>query len=286
MELICLRTFKAVVDEGGIGGASKKLHTVQSNITSRIRRLEDDLDCKLFQRQGRRLVLTHSGETLYQYTSQMLQLAARARQAVQQQRAHYELRIGTPEPFAAVHLPAALQQLQRSCPQIHPKLHIATSSELTRAVLEHKLDCAFVGNEIIHPQLQSAIVVREQMMLIQARNSPQVPVMIVRNPGCAYREQALQWQRRHGRVDDAQMVMGTVDGLLGCVAAGLGYSVISKEMVINSRYESSLQLLELSPEESLMNISLIWHRDTLITNAAATANHSSTQGIQALAALF
>lgn len=50
MEILTLKTFKAVVDEEGIKGAADKLHTVQSNITNRIKKLERELDTKRFIR--------------------------------------------------------------------------------------------------------------------------------------------------------------------------------------------------------------------------------------------
>ena len=52
MELIALRTFQAVVEEGGILAASRKLNTVQSNVTGRIRKLEEELGAELFFRKG------------------------------------------------------------------------------------------------------------------------------------------------------------------------------------------------------------------------------------------
>ena len=61
MELIALRTFQAVVEEGGILAASRKLNTVQSNVTSRIRRLEEELGAELFFRKGRGLELAPPG---------------------------------------------------------------------------------------------------------------------------------------------------------------------------------------------------------------------------------
>lgn len=275
MELTNLRTFKAVVDEGGIRGASEKLHTVQSNITSRIQRLEEELDCALFRRKGRRLELTTSGETLYGYADRMLQLARQAETAVRLSASNYRLRIGTPEPFASVHLPRALMTLRQNNPEIQPDLHIATSVELTAAVLEGRLDCAFIGTKVTHPELVARPAVREQMMRITSAENPDIPVLILRADGCAYRERALRWQSRHGRGNEERLEMGTVDGLLGCVAAGLGYSVISRQMVINSRYEHSLKLTPLSPEETLMEIVLIHHKDAV-----------PMAGIEALSALF
>jgi len=63
MDLAALRIFKAVVEHGGINRAAAKLHRVPSNITTRVRGLEEQLGTKLFVRDGRRLVLnlTKSG---------------------------------------------------------------------------------------------------------------------------------------------------------------------------------------------------------------------------------
>ena len=57
MELVALRTFQTVVEEGGVLAASRKLNTVQSNVTGRIRRLEEELGVELFFRKGRGLEL-------------------------------------------------------------------------------------------------------------------------------------------------------------------------------------------------------------------------------------
>ena len=54
MDLSDLTIFRAVVAEGGITRAAEKLHRVQSNITTRIRQLEDDLGVELFIREGKR----------------------------------------------------------------------------------------------------------------------------------------------------------------------------------------------------------------------------------------
>ena len=55
MELSDLRIFRAVVREGGVTRAAERLHRVQSNVTTRIRQIEDDLDTALFIREGKRL---------------------------------------------------------------------------------------------------------------------------------------------------------------------------------------------------------------------------------------
>lgn len=263
MELSSLKTFVAVVDEAGIRGAADKLHTVKSNVTTRIQKLEDELETKLFEKQGRRLQMTQSGKALYEYANQMIQLERQARSTVRVASKSYELHIGSPEPFAAVHLPRALQYLRHHHQHIQPKIHTATTAELTRDVLARRLDCAIVGGTISHPDLVATRVVCETMVMVNAREFPSPHTMIVRREGCAYRDHALAWQKRAGRYDEDMMTMTTVDGLLGCVAGGLGYAVISQEMIINSRYENQLVVEPLPEADSKIDISLIHRKDAI-----------------------
>ena len=64
MELSDLRIFKAVAEQGGITRAAQSLHRVQSNVTTRVKQLEQRLGIRLFNRQGRRLVLSSEGRLL------------------------------------------------------------------------------------------------------------------------------------------------------------------------------------------------------------------------------
>lgn len=263
MELSSLKTFIAVVDEAGIRGASEKLHTVKSNITSRIQRLEEELGTKLFEKQGRRLEMTLSGHALYEYANQIIQLERQAKTQVRLVSNSYELHIGTPEPFAAVHLPKALQFMRRDHPQIHPKIHTGTSAELTIDILNKRLDCAIVGGAVENPDLIAIPIVQEKMVMVSARECPDKTTLIIRREGCAYREHALAWQRKSGHQHEETMIMTTVDGLLGCVAGGLGYSIISEPMVTDSRYESLLNVEPLPSDGDVMNISLIHHKNAI-----------------------
>jgi len=81
MELSDLRIFRAVVREGGVTRAAERLHRVQSNVTTRIRQIEDDLDTALFIREGKRLHLSPAGQVLLGYADRLLTLADEARAA-------------------------------------------------------------------------------------------------------------------------------------------------------------------------------------------------------------
>src|SRR4051794_40764840 len=81
MDAADLRVFEAVARLGGIGRAAQELHTVQSNVTTRIRLLEQELGTRLFDRHARGVSITAAGRRLLPYAAEVSDLLARARQA-------------------------------------------------------------------------------------------------------------------------------------------------------------------------------------------------------------
>ena len=137
MELLALRTFEAVVDEGGILAASRKLNTVQSNVTARIRRLEEELGAELFFRSGRGVELAPAGRVLLDYARRMLNLERQTAAAVRQAGDEAgELRIGSMETFAALYLPPALSELRTT----HPALELRVRADTSATLVDHVLD--------------------------------------------------------------------------------------------------------------------------------------------------
>ena len=118
MDLSDLRIFSAVVREGGITRAAERLSRVQSNVTTRIRQLEDDVGVKLFSREGKRLVLTPAGHILLDYSDRLLSLAEEARAALYDDRPRGQFRLGAMESTAAVRLPAPLTTYAKRYPDV------------------------------------------------------------------------------------------------------------------------------------------------------------------------
>ena len=82
LELSDLDIFRTVVAEGGISNAAKKLHRVQSNISTRVKQLEQRLGVRLFLRQSRGLTFTPTGEVLLSYAERLLELSSEAEAAL------------------------------------------------------------------------------------------------------------------------------------------------------------------------------------------------------------
>lgn len=259
MELVALRTFQAVVEEGGILAASRKLNTVQSNVTGRIRRLEEELGAELFFRKGRGLELAPSGRVLLDYARRMLMLERQTAAAVRQVgESPGELRIGAMETFAALHLPSALKAVRAAHPSLELRILTDTTSTLTEKVLDHKLDCAFVAGPVIHPNLQfDELVVEELVQVHAAGTDPVMLPLILFREGCAYRTRAVAWQRKQGHAVADAMEFGTLEGILGCVAVGLGWTLMPRRVAEQSSHTADLIIKTVPEEFSLIPTGMI-----------------------------
>ena len=167
MDIGDLNFFLAVARAGGISRASKELLTVQSNISSRIRALEDELGVELFRRDARGVTLTNSGERLLPYAEQITQLVREVRQVVSDDRdPGGRLAIGSMETTAGSRLPGVLAAFGEECPRVDFTLVTDTTDALTTQVIEHRLDGAFVCGPVRHPDLVSEQVFIEQLVLV------------------------------------------------------------------------------------------------------------------------
>ena len=222
MELVALRTFQTVVEEGAYCRFAQVEHGAV-NVTARIRRLEEELGVELFFRKGRGMELAPSGHVLLDYTRRILSLERQTSAAVRQVgESTGVLRVGSMETFAALHLPGALKVVRERHPLIELRVETDTSAALATKVLEHRLDCAFIAGPVVHPELQFDELVVEELVQVSARGAAvAVQPLIIFREGCAYRSRALAWQRAIGHAAADVMEMGTLEGILGCVG-GVG----------------------------------------------------------------
>ncbi|HET7669917.1 MAG TPA: LysR family transcriptional regulator, partial [Burkholderiales bacterium] len=100
MDLVELKIFKTVAEQGGITKAAAALHRVQSNVTTRVKQLEERLGAKLFHRHGRKLVLSSEGKVLLAYADRLLSLSSEAQAAIKGNAPHGVFRLGSLESTA------------------------------------------------------------------------------------------------------------------------------------------------------------------------------------------
>ncbi|MFE1206001.1 LysR family transcriptional regulator [Streptomyces sp. NPDC058762] len=146
MEIRQLRHFMAVVTEGGFTAAARRELIVQSALSTSVRNLERELGADLFDRTGRRVVLTEAGRALLPRARALLAGAEDARQAVAAVTglATGRVAIGTIQTLTCVDLPAELATFHRRFPGVQVSVRDAPVGELTDALRAGELDLAYL----------------------------------------------------------------------------------------------------------------------------------------------
>jgi LysR family transcriptional regulator, cell division regulator len=278
MDAADLRIFEAVARLGGMNRAASELHTVQSNVTQRIRQLEDELAAPLFQRHPRGVALTPAGRRLLPYAERVAQLLDEAKRAVADDGAPKgPLQIGSLETTAALRLASVLAAYAARYPAVDLALVTGTSAELVEHVLGHRLEGAFVCGPVRHPELASEAMFREELVLVTERSGQgldallQVPdlKLVVLRAGCSYRARLEEMLARRGVVGLRQLEFGTIDGLVACVAAGIGITLLPRAIAAAAAREGRVSLHSLPPDEAMVDTLFIHRRDALVSSALA-----------------
>jgi len=269
LDLNDLRIFSAVADEASISKAAEKLNYVQSNVTTRIRQLEDRLGVSLFNRQSRGVSLTVPGRQLQEYAIRILALASEAERAVQEQGVPAgTLSIGAMETTAAIRLPELLASYHNAYPNVELQVVTGTSEELLARVIGYKLDTALVAGAVEHPELESEQVFQEELVLAVPSGTEldtlRKRTVLVFRRGCSYRARLEQWLRDEGLVPFQVMEFGTVEGIIGCVRAGMGIALLPRGVFRN---ETGLELRPLPTSVAQVATRLVWRRDAAVSKA-------------------
>src|SRR5262245_10364094 len=147
-----LRVLETVARLGGMNRAAAELHTVQSNVTARVRGLEAELGVPLFDRHSRGVALTAAGRRLLPYATRVRQVLEDARRVARDDGTpRGALTVGSLETTAALRLSPVLAAYAAAHPEVDLVLRTGTTGELVGEVLEGRLDGAFVCGPVEHP---------------------------------------------------------------------------------------------------------------------------------------
>ncbi len=276
MELSDLRVFTAVVREGGVTNAARRLHRVQSNVTTRIKQLEDKLGATLFVRAGRRMQLTPSGETLLAYADRLLDLAEEARGAVLDDTPSGLFRLGSMESTAAVRLPAPLARFSERHPDVTLELRTGNPTALSEALLAGEIEAALVAEPVAEEQFDTLVAFEEQPVIVTLADRPSIDApggvpetIIVFEHGCPHRKRLEAWYEARGQVPGRAIELGSYHAMLGCVLAGMGAALLPESVLMTFPESKRLRLHRLPQGKDSIRTLLIWRKSLLTANTRA-----------------
>ena len=268
MDFADLRIFKAVVEEGGITAAAKRLHRVQSNVTTRIKQLEASLGGKLFVRENGRLHLSPAGQLFLGYVDKILATADEARAAIGSDVPQGVLKIGTLESTAASRLPALLASYHEKYPAVRVELRTGTADAMRDALVNREVDAIFIADCMSDPQLQATPAFDEELVLITPRSWGEIrsprdlrdQTLVAFPKGCAYRRRLQQWLATGGVIATRTLELSSYHAIVACVAAGTGIAAVPRAVLDVVRSGENVATVALPERIRKTVTSLAWRK--------------------------
>jgi DNA-binding transcriptional LysR family regulator len=279
MDVADLRVLDAVARHGSMNKAASELNTVQSNVSARIRSLEDELGVALFQRSAKGVQVTPAGRRILPFAARLSKLLLDASSAARDD-GHPKgvMEIGTLETTLALRLPQLIARFAKAYPEVRPVVRTGTTCSLIQGVIDCKLEGAFVVGPVNHPELHTEIAFREELVLITA---PSVLHMddiarienlktVVFRLGCSYRQRLDTLLTDLGVLAPEPLEFGSIEAIIACVSAGVGITLLPKGVIANAAREGLVAVHELPPELAHVETVFVRRNDGYFSSALAT----------------
>lgn len=245
LDMDLLRSFVTVVDTGGFTAAGAKLGRTQAAMSLRIKRLEDVLERRVFDRGSRLPVLTTDGELLLGYARQILKLNDETLQRFGEPENVGELRLGVAEYFVPQHLPGILSRFAQTHPRVHIQVKVGLNDALFDTLQKGELD-AVIARCAPRGQGAGRLLRHERLLWVGARDfrlalTAPVPLCAL-PPSCVFRARGLEALEALGRPWRVLYSSESILGITAAVRAGLGVAVLPESCMTEG-------LRSLTPEE-------------------------------------
>jgi Transcriptional regulator len=236
MEINDLIIFQTVAYEKSISKAALKLGYAQSNITMRIKLLENSLNTTLFIRNNKGTIITSNGEKLLKYADKILELINEVNNEFLPSKISSIIKIGATQTISASILPKLFSLFYEKNPEVSLIIKTDTQKFLSDMIIKNELDGAFISGEISSSKIKKVITFKEKLALISSINIDDInnlpaPIIVNSDPDCPYRKLLQKWLVKNNYDSDAIIEFDSLESILRGIDEGLGISLLPKSIL-------------------------------------------------------
>ncbi|WP_096438730.1 LysR family transcriptional regulator [Alteribacter populi] len=271
-----LKTFLTAAETLNFTKTASILNFAQSSVTAQIKSLEESLGKPLFERLGKRLILTEAGQSFRVYAEKMVKLSDEARIAISgNQEPSGTLVIGAQESQCTYRLPPVLTEFKRLYPKVELIFKPAHSDQLAREqLMKGILDAAFIM-DVPKPEEGLTIeeLLKEEIKLVTSPDHPlakksevilkdiEKETLLLTETGCSYRN-LLEQSCQSAQVYPAHKIeFGSIEAIKQCAIAGLGIGVLPTMVVVEDLKKSKVVELNWKSDIPPIFTQIAWHKD-------------------------
>ncbi len=225
-----LRTFVTAANTLNFTTTAAMVHRTQSAVSMQMKRLEEDLGSPMFERAGRSLRLTYSGETLLPYARKMLRLHDEALTAIRKPEMYGRVRLGAPYDYAEVVLPMVLSRFAETWPLVQTDVVFDRGRILEDELNKGNLDL-IIKSDIDSGQRGETVFSDRVVWVTSAKHiiyeTDPLPLAAYHEE-CTFRQWAVKTLEGMGRDYRIAYTSPSIAGILAAVKSGLAVAVIEK----------------------------------------------------------
>ncbi|EOX4843249.1 LysR family transcriptional regulator [Vibrio alginolyticus] len=279
MNLKRFLTFKAIVEEGSFLKASQKLYCTQSTVTFQIKQLEQDLSLRLFEKIGRKMVLTQAGEKILPYVYELARVMENIEGTAQQENSEPtgELKVLIAETQLAYKMANVLKEFRIRAPNVRLSLQSQNCYQIRDELIEDKADLGVfyrVGNDDtlkVHEFEQEPLVLVASPLLkgldLKKREQHIDLGFISNGPKCLFRQMFESIIQERDISIDNMIELSSINTIKNCVESNIGISYLPRFTVEKELQEGSLQELEFTEFSKMIKPLCAYHSGKCVTPA-------------------
>lgn len=280
MELKNLWTFKTIVETGSFTAAADKLNYTQSTITFQIDQLEKELGVDLFEKVGRKMMLTSAGKEFIPYVENVFGAVEKMKYFDKSlEECQGELHIGVAETYLSYKLPEALKKFVNKAPKAKLYIESMNCYEIRNKLISGDLDMGIfykdVGglgdNLVIHTlgtYPVSLVASPDTAKRFSDFKTPdrqmQIP-LIINEPNCIFRQIFEKYLQETSIILDHTIELGSIATIKNLVKNDVGVSFLPKFTVEQDLENGDLTEIETDVDHREISIACGYHKNKWIS---------------------
>lgn len=277
MTLRHISIFIAVVDEGSMSAAAKKLHISQPSVSQAIAELEKYYGVKLFERLSQKLYITKEGELMLSFSRHIVDSFRQMEESMELSAKSGVLRIGCSVTVGTCLINDILDLAKERMPQLQFRVTVANSTDVERYILLNEVDIGIVEGIIKSDELIITPVCEDELVLVCGSCHPLANVKNVtldmlsgqdyvsRESGSAERNQLEKMLEEKGIEFVRTFCSTNTEAIKNAVICGRGIAVLSSRMIQKEVDNGDMVVLQPEDIKATRNINLVLHKNKYVS---------------------
>jgi len=265
MDIHQLKVFASVYKHKSFSKASEEMYLTQPTISNHVKSLEEELECKLFDRLGRTIIPTKEADVLYTHSKEIIEKAEDLKELISRFRKELKGRIiiGASTIPGTYLLPKLMTDFHKRFPSLSFQINISDSKGIINSILNHEILLGIVGVKLDDHNIHYVPFIEDELIVIASpslREKGKMKIgelvklpIIMREEGSGTRKVTERIFHRKGislNTLNIAGIFGSTDAVKQAVKAGLGISILSRFAVVDELHEKSL--IEIKPVDEGM----------------------------------